>query len=373
LNVLHIAYYTILRNIRDWKYLLLLIVAPIFIILITGVSTDHIDKLKITEKANVLYFSEDTGDIAKGFNSFIQVEQVKAAFDVQKVASLEEGMEKVKAGKAEAFIHISKNFSEDSLNGKKTRVEVYSSKAISSVKPLIESYINNINTSRVIKTINKNYVVEESISSVDETPISPIGVVPNGVDRWTYYNMLIFLFYGAILSGYSIINEIKKNTISRVNSMPINSIANITGKILGDIVTLFSCSVLMIVFTKYIFNSNWNGNILSILLTFFLYCIIVICFGIIVALLTKKIGITVLIVMCSNVLLFMFSGGAWNISGGVLTKVSLISPHFYVTQALTNNIFNGLTQRVNSSIFSLAIMAALLLLTSIFLGRRKVR
>lgn len=344
LNILHVAYYTILRNIRDWKYLLFLLVAPLITILITGVSVDHIDKLNLKIKADVVYFSEDTGNISKGFNSFIEAEKVKESFNVQKVESLEDGMKKVKEGKTEAFIHISKKFTEDFLSGKKTNVIVYSSKVNSSVKPLVESYINNINTSMVVEAMSKNHPLEastktikesknsiqtirnnidESLSSVSQIAISPIGVVPNGVDRWTYSNMLLFLFFGSILSGYSIITEINKNTISRINSLPISNITNISGKIIGNVVTLFSCSVLMIVFTKYFFNSNWNGNMISILLTFFIYCMIVICFGFIVALLTKNIGITVLIIVCFDTLLFNGSGGGWNQHGGGFPKLHL--------------------------------------------------
>lgn len=371
MNVLHIAYYTILKNIRDWKYFLLLLVAPILTILITGVCTDHIDKLKLIQKADVVYFIEDTGDIAKGFISFIEAEKVKEAFEFQRAVSLKDGMEKIKEGKTEAFIHISKSFTRDFLDGKKANITVYSSKAITSVKPLVESYINTVNTSMAVEAMKGNYVVNESLSSVEQIPLSPIGIVPNGVDRWTYFNMLIFLFYGAILGGYSIINEIKKNTIARINSVPISNFTNISGKIIGNVLTLFSCSVLIIVFTKYVLNSNWNGNVLSILLVFFLYSIIVICFGFIVALLTKKIGITVLIVICSDVLLFMGTGQGWNKNDGFFPKLSLISPHYFVTQALTNDIFNGLQERVNTSILALAIMATVLLITSIFLGRRK--
>ncbi len=378
MNILHIAYYTILKNIRDWKYILVLIVAPLLTILITGVSTDHIDTLELKEKANVVYFSEDTGYISKSFNSFIEDEKVKAAFDIQKVVSLEEGMNKVKAGKTEAFIYISNNFTEKFLLGEKANIKVYSSKANSSVKPLVESYINIFNTSMVVGTMSQNpvldeslYSIKEGLSSVEQIPLSPTGFVPNGVDRWTYSNMLLFLFYSAILSGYSIINELKKNTISRINSLPISSIANISGKIIGNVMTLFVCSVIMIVFTKYVFNSNWNGNMHSILLTFLLFCIIVVCFGYIVALLTKRLGISVLIVTCLNALLFNGSGMGWSQDGGSFPKLSLISPHFYASQALINNIFNGLTHKVNSSLLGLAIMAILLLITSILLGRRK--
>lgn len=373
MNILYGAYYTILRNIRDWKYLLLLIAAPLLTILITGVSTEHIENLKITEKVKVSYLSEDSGQIAKDFNFFIENKKITEAFDIETVESKEAGRETVVSGKTEAFIYLSKSLSSDFLSGKNINITVYSNKEISSVKPLIESFVNKINTNNAALAINEAFVMVNSFKSVGEIPISAIGVVPNGVDKWTYSNMLIFLFYGAILSGFSLINESRKHTLLRIHSMPISKITSISGRILGNLVTLFSCAVIMIVFTKYVFNSNWNGNLLIILITFFLYCIITICFGLVLAICTKRIGVTVLIIMCANVFLFAGSGGGWGQNAGVFPKLSLISPHFYVTQALTNNIFHGIPERVNTSIISLAIMALILLASSIFLGRRKLK
>lgn len=371
MNILHIAYYTMLRNIRDWKYLVLLIAAPLLTILITGVATDSIESRMKLEKVKMIYMNEDEGYTAKAFDTFLEDEHIKDSFIIEKSSDYYKSIDKVKKGKVEAFVYIYKGFSTELSEGKNASVALYSNRSMSPTKLMVQSFINSVNTLKVTAELDLSFHETSIPQGVRHNPVSATGIAPSGLDKWTYLNMLIYLFYGAIISGFSITNEIKKKTIVRINCTPTFPLTNILGKISGHVVTLFGCTLLIILATDKFFGSNWNGNIHYIILSFLLYCIVSVCFGVITGLIFRKSGITILIIMCVNILLFNGSGMGWGEGGSGFADLSLISPHYHAAQALINNIFNGPMVKVQASVTALSIMAASLMILSLILGRRK--
>ncbi|MCX8128728.1 MAG: ABC transporter permease [Clostridia bacterium] len=371
MKLLSVAYYTVLRNIRDWKYLILLVMAPIVTILITGVGTEGVNLYKLTEKVKIAYFSEDTGNFAQEFEDFISSEQVSKSFEVKKADSYQTGMDKVKEGKIEAFIYLDGSFTARIQRGNNAGIKIYSANSMSPVKPLVESFINSANTGIAIAKLGKTGNTGVLQSGIKNMALSSTGTAPRDRDKWTYFNMLIFLFYGAIMSGFAITSEYKNNIHTRLNTAPINPLVSITGKNIGQTVTVFMCAVVIILFTGLVFESDWSGNIGIILLVYLLYSAIAVCLGSILGLLVRKISIIVLVIITLDALLFNASGLGWGESGDFALNLSLISPHHYAAEALINNIFDGSSEKINSSLIALAAGAFVMAALSLILGRRK--
>lgn len=371
MKTLKITYYEILRYIRDWKAIVLLLAAPLLTIAITGNATYNTDKNRMVEKSAVAFYSADSGQLSQQLEKLLQSPEVKNSFDITRVESRDEGYAKVKSGKVEAFIYIPKNLSSDFSKGIKTSIPVYSGKEISAARFLVEGFTNQINMASALEgmgrqniTASKDFLKQEAVSLTEKSP--------NGLDRWTYLNMTLFLFYGALLGSISVINNNKKKTKLRMDTAPISRFANVTGIFIGNTAISFICTIIIIFVSKYCFGTNWDGNILAILFTFLLFAAISNSFGIMLGYATKNTAVSILIICCVNI--FLGNIGVSSAIDGAIPFpewMMLISPHYYVYKAVSNSVFNGPVSDVTSSVVSLVIIAAVAVSAMLAAGRRK--
>lgn len=375
MNILQITYYTVLRNIRDWKLFLLLIGAPfVFYLIIVNVTTNVNQGINF-EKVKVAYFNADGGPTAQQFDRFLQTKEILTAFDIQKVDSLDEGNRLVAGGKIEALIYLKNDFSESLNQGKKTSIEIYSNRSISATRLLVESFMNTVNASLVIKNFGGDINVTEVSSGIKQISISPTGKILKDADIYPFLGLLEMLAYGALLGCFSVVNSIKKNTLIRFNISPINQFAYVSGQFLGNFLTLCPSSGLFIAYTYYVWGGFMQGNILNILnilLTFLLFTVILTALGMSVGYLTKKTGLSVLVVVCLNALLtsaaFVWALGT---AHGFLKWILFLSPQYHVYVIVTDSIFDGFASRIQVSLISMAMAATILTVLTFFLGRRK--
>lgn len=288
MNVLQIAYYTVLRNIRDWKLFLLLVGAPFVFYLLCASITTNVNQGINLEKVKIAYFDADGGPTAQQFERFLKTKEILTAFDILKVDFLDEGNEMVKGGKIEALIYLKNDFSQSLKQGEKTNIEIYSNKSISATRLLVEGFINTVNASSAIQKIGGDINVTEVSRGIKQIELSPAGKTFTDADKSAFLGLLEMLFFGALLGCLSVINSIKKNTLIRFNISPINDLAYVSGQFLGNFLTLCPSSGLFIAFTYYVWGSFMRGNILNIILTFLLVTGIITALGMIAGYLTKK-------------------------------------------------------------------------------------
>ena len=372
MNVLQIAYYTILRNVRDWKLFLLLIGAPLLMYLIVGNVATNVDQYVKFEKVKIAYFDAEGGTTAQQFDQFLQTKETVTAFDIQKVTSLDDGKQMVTGGKIEALIYLGNDFSKSLNQGKKTNIEIFSNKGISATRLLVEGFINTVNASSAIKKIAGDINVTEVSSGIQQIAVSSTGKTLNDADKYPFLGSLQMLSYGALLGCFSVINSIKKNTLIRFNISPINSFAYVSGQFLGNFLTLCPSSGLFIAYTYYVWGSFMQGNILNIILAFVPFTVILTALGMIVGYLTKKIGLGVLITICLNALLtgaaFVWALGS---AHGFLKWILFLSPQYHAYLIVTDTISDGIASRIQVSLISMAIGATILTAVTLFSGRRK--
>ncbi len=153
MNCLRITCYTVLRNLRNWKLFLLLIVVPLLNYLICAYITPNVILNIKFENTRVAYYKADDGPTAQQFERFLQTKEIQPAFTVQKADSWAEGKRMVESGEIEDFIYIPEDFSQNFDQGKEARIEISSNQKNSATGLLIESFINTVNTGSVLKKI----------------------------------------------------------------------------------------------------------------------------------------------------------------------------------------------------------------------------
>lgn len=360
MKILSMAYYTILKYSRNIIVLVLFILAPVITAYITTNSMVNKNYEKVSRENTVIY-SEVKNDVYKKVKLALSLDKIKKNIKLKEAGSFNEAMKKLDNFDADSFIYIDSS----------SNVKVYSSKNISITKTVLKSFVNSNNAAfEVIKTgkvpdlktyanFKNNYIINNSNSVLDDTVIT---------------NLLLFIFYGLLISSSIFLNDRVKNTGIRHTAAPVTYTENYLGKSIGNVVMMFFSSIIVILITKYFLKVNWSGNYVKILLTFLVFSIIANSIGIILAAIFNNITMCVLGGFVINfslvypVMLNAYNPGATS----ALNFTTAISPHYYAYKVITSNIYGNVNVEGNSLLILLLIMFILLCI-SWAAGRRSFK
>ncbi|EHQ88489.1 ABC transporter permease [Desulfosporosinus youngiae] len=372
MSIFQITYYTLLRNIRNWKLLLLLVIVPLLTcIMDANLMTNRNEGLKF-EKAKIAYFNDDSSSVAAELDQFLHTKEILTSFEVQRVNSLAEGNRLVTSGKIEALIYLENNSSPSPKGGQKTIIEIVSNRENSPTRLIVESFINSVNASTAFHQSGGNSKIAGVSSGIKQIAVSPTGKMLKDADKFSLLGLLEMISFGALLGCFSVVNSIKKNTLIRFKISPINSLSYVSGQFLSNFLTLCPSYGLLIAFFYYVWGAFMKGNILTFIMAFLLFTVIMTALGMIAGYLTKKTGLGALVTVCS--VCFLTAAAfvqALGTAQGFLKGILFLSPQNHIYIIITDTIFDGPASRIHGSLISLAILAAVLTPMTLLMGRRK--
>lgn len=387
MKLFSVAYYTFIRSIKDWKYILMIFIAPLFTIMLTGSSTDTIEAKKDVLKSRLAYYIEDRGFVGNEFRALINSEAVKDAFVIKRVSNEDEGKRLVDNGSVNSFVCIKKGISEKIQEGDKVKLEVFSSDEMSQASILMQNFAHRVNASEQILNMKSKIMVgdklntsselqrdnpKKTISLVESVPIYQTSKAMNGVSKWSYLNSILFIFYGCIIGGISVIRMTKDNTKKRIETMPIGKYTLVSGILIGNTLVLLTAELLLIAATKLLLGTNWNMSTSILILVFLLYGVICTSLGSLLGTVVKNIGVCVLIILCLNIFLGNSMVTVANgLGDSVLKYINPISPHYHCFLVIVYSIYNGSQKAITSSLTTLVFMAAVTTTLAVLAGRSK--
>lgn len=364
MNVWCIAYYTVRRNIGNWKIFLLLIFLPLVFYLICLQVTPNIDHDPKLQKAKIAYFPGGSGPVARQFEQYLQTEEATAACDIQKVNSITEGNRLVQEGTVEAFIYLQADMAITS-NGNSPASQLLAdgfrySAAISAATGKTDTNSRPASASA------------RASAGLQAVALTPPGKVLREADKYPFLGLLEMFSYGALLGSFAVINNRKTNILTRLNMAPIHGLTFAGGQLLGNFITLCPSAGLFIAYIVYIWGDSLTGKLLPVILIFLLFTAAITALGMIIGYLTRKAGLSALAVILVNGL---SSGAAfvWALGSaqGFLKSILCLSPHYHTYLIVTDLIFQGPFFRIQSSLMAMTLLAAVLVLAALILGRRK--
>ncbi len=376
MNVLIIAYYTAKKYLRNILLLLFFVCGTIGIIYLTASGdTSKLEQLDKSYREKAGFYLEDQGSYSKQFYQFINSNELKKSINLQKVHSYEEGVNLIKKGRIDSFVHIGKGFSEAALNKKNAAITVMSANKVSVLKTAVERFANFSNSIDAVIDVKadmpKNTVTARNLKNhvIDTT-----GKAPSVRDSGSITVMLIMMFYGGLFSSYSLIYDSNKKTNLRFRTAPISYIENISGKMLGSVAVMVIFEVVIVAFTKLFLNVPWRGNPIITFVPLILFSIIASSLGVIAASISKNIYICGLSIFAVNFLLaYSVQAQAYDPSiSNAFDFVMAISPHNYTYRAIIGNAFSQTSYNAGASILVLALSALALVLISFAAGRRRM-
>jgi len=375
MNAIYIALNIIKINLRDKKVLLMMLLLPIVLIIILGSALKSAYSAKDVGKTEVCYLNSDSKEASKSFDDFLKNKEIKKILSVKNVKSYAAGKKLVDNGDITAMIYINGSYTDNFHNDKKSKIQIYENEKSTLrneiIKSVIDSYndaANTIMTTSKITRARTNYIESDS---VNENYISIKGKSPRAIDYYSVTMLVMILLYGANYGASEIQNLFYDHIGKRIKGTGITTFQHLIGVVFGAIFTILLQALVLVLFTKYAYGSNWGDNPLIVVGVMAALSIFSTSMGIFFMALTgddRK--ASALISIVAPIFTFVSDGFyKMGISNNPIVKYV---PNKLAQSTLFNSIYGGSTADAGSSIAIIFIMAGILLAASSFFARRKL-
>lgn len=333
------AYYEFIKNIRDIRVLIALIAFPISIIILLGTAFDG--KLSEDNKSQITvgYVILDDGDVGKGFLQLLESEEISKLLKASSYSSEADAADAAGKGRIDNYIVVPENTTKNLLNGTKAEIRLDGNKNIELVETVLNSYIQKSNAYSVALQLSKKLPeAQKETSSNFERIASANNKLPTAIDYYSVLTLLQVMAMGAIL-GINIVGRTQQSNIHiRLYSVPTSKWIVIYGKVLGSSMFLFISCIITVIFTKYVYHANWDGNLLLIALVLIVFSFLSIGIGIMAHAYMNNyisaLGIAFLVILVTSS------------AGGAITPVitfqslNVINPIYYAKVLIFGVLYN---------------------------------
>lgn len=365
-----IAFYTVLRHVRDVKAMAAFLLLPLVMMLLLGTMQSSKFTPTMVEPVKVGFLNEDDGKIGAEFEHYLLSRGVQGLIQQVPVSDIAQGNELMKTGKINSFIHVPAHLSNQLRDGEEGRVEFYGKEERPFIKPIVESFIRTYNLPASLDYKENPASAETADSGVRVVKLETAGKIPTGIDYYAVTTMFQFLLLGALFGVFAVTKDIGNHTYSRLLAAPVHSSRVTLGKLLGSLITLYGISMFLFLVSKYVFRANWNGSLWVILLVLFLFAAISVALGMIMAYLTKSTMISSLSLFIISIVFTMISGGITPVDGAVFDILGRLAPNSYGQKVLFGSIYDGTF--VYSALIGLVLYTGVTTLLAMISGRRRV-
>ncbi|MFL0250163.1 ABC transporter permease [Clostridium neuense] len=377
MNAIYIALNVIKINLRDRKVLLMMMLLPIVLILILGSALKNASNFSVEDagKTEVCYLNKDSGEASKSFDNFLKNNEIKKLLKIKSVSSYADGKKLVDDGTVSAMLYIDHSYTHNFTNDKKSKIQIYENEKSTLrneiVKSIVDSYndaANTIMTTSKITRSRTNYVESSNIS---ENYISVDGKSPRAIDYYSVTMLVMILMYGANYGASEIQNLFYDRIGKRIKGTGITTFQHLIGVVFGAIFTLLLQALVLVLFTKYAYGSNWGSNPLIVVGVMGAMSIFTTSMGILFMSFTgddKKASALISIVTP----IFTFVSGGYFKVGLSDSPIVKYVPNQLAQSALFNSIYGGSIAEAQKSILIIIIMSIVILIGASVFARRKL-
>lgn len=348
MRILHIAYYTFKRKFVG--SIPPMIILPLVLIFILGNSLKLLyGPIKYGNSTVLAVYSTNTDEF-KSIEKFLKGNKsFKNCIKIVKVNKKGKAMDELKAGKYNIFI--------DAKNRK-----VYSNEVNRIDASLIQSFIKTYNFSG-----NKN-IQSNNIKNMYNSANRRV----NATDYYSVTMLVMIILYGAE-HGIDSIND-DEDMINKTISLPMRREKMIIGRNLGAILVMFVSSIIIIVFSKFVYGAYFGSNYFLLMLNVILFLFFSVNLGSAICLIVKD-GQTASYIVQVIAIVFTFIGGGYlstEFFSDGLQKISFLSSNYAEQNILFEIIY---VYGKNVTRFYLQIIALSLIVfgITVFYGRKRVK
>ncbi|AIQ26134.1 MULTISPECIES: ABC transporter permease [unclassified Paenibacillus] len=372
MNILYIAYYTIITNVRDYRTFVKRLFMPLLITLILGTALQGVFEPTKLEKTSVVYYNADAGDVSRNFDEFLKLEAITTLLNVKEVKSEEEGMTSVKDGDASAFIYLNQDYSKAIMDKKKSAISIYSNNVKNSrvtiVQNIVDSFIIGANTTEALAKLDSKMNYDAKSGGIEEVPVSVGGKTPGSMDYYAVTMLMLTLMAGALYGSDEMSQDFTGALGRRLRSSPMRPMQHFVGKIIGCVTLLFVQAMIVYFFTKVAFDANWGANPGMIMLVVLTLAVLSTALGVMISMLSKDQARSTSILNMLVPIMTFIGGGYVKLD---LEQLMYLSPNYLGQTIIFNNIYGG-TIGSASCFIALWTIIAVIFIISGWGARRKL-
>ena len=261
----------LLKYSRMRSVLVILIVLPLLLILLLGSAFDS--ELK---PAKVAVFMADQGELGQVWMRFGETIKNKSSIKLIAADSEKEVQNFVREGIADYGVFVPADFSTRLIAGETTKWLTYSGRYDEknmAVEAVVNSFMVNVNLQlAAIATLgsDQDIVAETHHTQAANSSAVIVGTLGSGEDkvfgedhRYSILFMaylIMFLLYGGMTAGIALLDQKSSGTLQRMYVIPISFRAVVFGIIAGSVMLAALQSIIIILFTNYVYGVDWGGH-----------------------------------------------------------------------------------------------------------------
>lgn len=346
MNIINQMSYAIKNIFMNYRAIVTKMLTFIVIILILGSAFSDAFEPTSLDMIKVVYCIDDSGKAGKQFMDGVKgVESINELIEFVQVPTFEEAELLIDNEEAEAFVYLPENFSKQAEDKESSSVievyqRTYSGINQTVVESVMESFINGVNAASAIYEMQgslEGFEFSEA-AGLQKEPLTAAGKAPTSMGYYAVAMLLMMLLYGADYGCSGIADDYLGVLGERIRISPIRPYQQYIGKILGLSLVSFLQGIIVITFTKVVYNVDWGDNYLLILLIILSFSILTTTMGAMLCILTgdEKKGSSLVMV---TIIGFTFLAGGF--AKMDLSGIEKISPSYYAKTAILNTIYNG--------------------------------
>ncbi|KOP78303.1 hypothetical protein AMS59_10510 [Lysinibacillus sp. FJAT-14745] len=375
MNILTQIFYSGKRILMDPKPIFVRLLSFMVIILILGTAFKNQFSVTSLDKVKVAYSNADSGQLGELFiKSMIGSEEIKSLAEFEQVHSLDEGREILNNEEAVAFIFIPDGFSKQGESeGTSKTIEVYLAKSsgvdTTIVRNVVDSLVNGMNTAGVVATMSGNLQMEQANSdtSLEEVPLTN-SKSATAIGYYSIAMLLMFLLRGQEYGASGMGEDYLGTVGDRLKLSPIKPFEQYLGKTIGLSLVTFLQGMVIILFTKYVYDVDWGNHFAVIVLVVFVFSLLSTTLGGMLTILTQD------SVKADAIANIVTLGSTFLIGGFVIVDFgafAAIAPSYYAKSAIFNVVYNDQLGPAFVNIGQMLAITMLFAVTSILVSRRK--
>lgn len=367
MKVFSVIYYELIRNIRDLRVLIGLLVMPILMILILGTALDGQLSPDVDHRIKTGYVNLDDGVMGKGIDDLFKSDEIEKMVEVKSFNTREEASDALSRGEIENWFVIPQSASKLYQEGKAFEISVQGQKNVDFTQSILNGFISMYNAQTALIKVTGKPGLPKETDSIERVAANN-HKLPKTIDYYSVLTLLQTLMLGAILGSFIVYKNPASNMHIRLGILPTSKWTIIGGRVVGSSLFLFISCIVTILFTKFVYKANWDGNLLVIGMTMLIFCIISVGMGILVSTFVNNIGPAIGISVMIMLLLSSASGAISPAS--TMPQLNLINPNYHAKVLIFGSLYQYSGQiMLKSALGLLAILLAIYLVAGLKLRR----
>jgi ABC-2 type transport system permease protein len=378
-TILHIGWKDLRVIFRDRAALILMLVAPFVLTVAMGLVTGSLSSSgSSVSQVQVVVVNLDQSDYGNALVAMLKAPERNQLLTVEEKSDLAAARAVVDADKAAAAVIIPASFTANMMSqvGQSTPVtpiEVYKnpSKPISAgiVQSQIEGFLTYLET---------RPISGQATSDADAQPTLTLNTSQAAAREQTNLLMylapgfaLLFLMYTVSLGGKTLLTERQEGTLARLMTTPIQPSQVLVGKMTGTYMIGLAQMLILIGASALLLGLTW-GNQLALLILIITAVAAATGWGMLLAALSRTPAQVSSIGMAMT-LLFGLVGGSFfgGTLSGVVGSIGMITPNYWGQKGFNSLANGGNVQDLLPVYAALLVMAAILLVVSVTVFRKK--